>query len=77
MNFKPNLLKSILSIVLGLIIGFLLNIMLSNTFPNLFLVKSGNGFETFYSSNLTILWIINILTIIIFYLIWSLIQKKK
>ena len=77
MNFKPNPLKIILSILGGLIIGFLLNIALSNLFPNLFLIKSGNDFETFYYSNQIVFWIVNILTMAIFYIIWSLIQKKK
>ena len=77
MNFKSNSIKCILSIILRLIIGFLFSMVLSNLFPNLFLIKSGNEFEVFYNSNPLSIWIVNVLAIIIFYLIWSLIQKKK
>ena len=75
MNFKPNLLKVILSIVLGLTMGFLFNMVLSNLFP---MFKPGNE-PTYLIYNTTPLyfWIVNVLTIIIFYIVWSLIQKKK
>lgn len=69
MNFKPTVIKVIISIILGVILGYFLIRSLY------YYLKIGVGWQD--TASITSLYLFPIGTIIVIYLIWSLIQKKK
>jgi hypothetical protein len=76
MKFKPTTLKVIFSIILGFVLGLLLNnLVFSKLFSSVAVNMTTTEEVYFYSP--IIFWIVEIIFIIVTYIIWSLIQKKK
>jgi len=73
MNFKPTYLKSIASIIFGIVSLFLIG----NLFPKVFEICVNSGWEgvCYFDNKLMILALL--VSVVIIYFIWSLIQKKK
>ncbi len=71
MNLKSNLLKNIISLIGGIILGSVL-ISINNYYNYL-----GKGEEYISSMPPTTIGFLLVTSIILIYLIWSLIQKKK
>ena len=68
MNFKPTWLKSIVSIIIGFVLGSII-----------FLATPWVWAPPLGASDLKnriMFWVVEIITIIVIYLIWSLLQKK-
>ncbi len=63
MNFKPTLLKIIVSVILGLVIGYLLAWQFTKSFGWIFYMN--------------VFTVIAPMLIVLIYIIWSLIEKKK
>jgi len=80
MNFKPTTWKIILSIVLGIILGYVFFGLMFNVIPSEpNQVASELGSSTVVSAfpSFGALWMFYILSAVVIYVIWSLIQKKQ
>ncbi len=72
MDFKPTVLKIIISLILGILLGYLVFGLILNVYPN----SIDRNVIKIYP-NFSSLWIFYIITMIIVYIVYSLIQKRK